>query len=84
MRIPKPGTFFILKEGARDAAMIGDFHGWLYKFKHWDINTDLMIMTSVATGGRVQADYHTFPDYFEEMHHGTGLQARVPEVSGHS
>jgi hypothetical protein len=59
---------FALAVDAPNADMVIAYHGWLYKFKYWDINTDQMILTSVATGNEVYIDLTTFKlGYFKEL-----------------
>ncbi len=59
---------FVLSDDAPHADGIRKHHGWLYKFKFWDINTDQMLMTSVATGNEVYASMKMFKaGYFKEL-----------------
>ena len=68
MKIPQPGTMFVLSEDAPHVDGVRHYHGWLYKFKYWDFPADNMILTSVATGNDVYASPTMFEkDYFKEL-----------------
>lgn len=71
MKLPKAGTILVLSEDAPHVDGVRKNHGWLYKFDYWDIHTDHMILTSVATGCKVYAGLNTFKRNFEELADGT-------------
>lgn len=77
MKLPRPGTVLVLRSLPMWDEMIRN-QGWLYKFKFYDINMDMVFLTSIATGDRVQVHPMTFDADFEEManaHEGSQLQA---------
>ena len=67
MVLPKSGTMFALFGKPEWVGQVADYHGWLYKYLYYDINPDMVHLTSVATGDKVYITWDNFRMWFKEL-----------------
>lgn len=67
MKLPKPGTMVVLFGEPEWIRNVAEHHGWLFKYLCYDINPDMVHLTSIATGDKVYISRDNFKMWFKEM-----------------
>lgn len=67
MALPKPGTMVVLFGIPKWTKHVAEHHGWLFKYLCYDINPDMVHLTSLATGDKVYVAWDEFKMWFKEL-----------------
>lgn len=67
MVLPKSGTMVVLFGDPKWVGGVAEEHGWLFKYRFYDINPDMVHLISVATGSTVYMTLDAFMMWFKEL-----------------